>query len=68
MTTINGVVYRNYDEAEQAQVEDKKIDLLKAKLLMTKSQKKRQAIFREFNESLESVNAEYRYELLAMKE
>lgn len=65
--TVNGVMYKTIDEAELARDEHKKIDFLKEKLLSTKSQKERQEIFKEFNESFEIREAKYRYDLLATK-
>lgn len=64
---VKGVMYKTFEEAEQARDEHKKIDFLKEKLLSTKSQKKRQEIFREFNEPIEIREAKYRYDLLAAK-
>lgn len=65
--TVKGVMYKTFEEAEQARNEHKKIDLLKEKLLSTKSQKKRQEIFSEFNEPIEIRETKFRYDLLADK-
>ena len=65
--TVNGVMYKTFEEAEQARNEHKKIDLLKEKLLSTKSQKKRQEIFSEFNETIEIRETKHRLDLLASK-
>lgn len=65
--TVNGMMYKTIEEAEQARNEHKKIDLLKEKLLSTKSQKKRQEIFKDFNEPIEIRETKYRYDLLATK-
>ncbi len=65
--TVRGVMYKTLEEAEKARSEHNKIDLLKEKLLTTKSQKKRQIIFKEFNESIEVSDVKNRYDLLAAK-
>lgn len=65
--TVNGVMYRSFEEAEQARDEHKKIDLLKEKLLLTKSQKKRQEILKQFNEPIEIREPRHRYDLLVAK-
>lgn len=65
--TVKGVMYKTFEEAEQARNEHKKIDLLKEKLLSTKSQKKRQEIFNEFREPIEIRETKFRYDLLADK-
>lgn len=65
--TVNGVMYKTIEEAQLARDEHKKLDLLKKKLLSTKSQKKRQEIFKDFDEAFEIREAKYRYDLLATK-
>lgn len=65
--TVKGVMYKTSEDAEQARNEHKKIDLLKEKLLSTKSQKKRQEILKEFNEPIMIRETKYRYDLLSAK-
>ncbi|MFR5707832.1 hypothetical protein [Faecalitalea cylindroides] len=65
--TVRGTIYKTLDEAEKAKREHHSIDLLKAQLMETKSQNKRQNIFREYHEKLETVDAKNRYEALKVK-
>lgn len=67
MRTVRGTVYKTLDEAELAKDEHNKIDVLKTQLLGTKSQKKRQKIFGTFTETITTIDAKNRYELLKEK-
>lgn len=65
--TIHGTVYETADEAQQAKREHDMIDVLKTRLLATKSQKERQKIFGNFKETIQNIDARKRYELLEEK-
>ena len=67
MRTVRGTVYKTLDEAELAKEEHNKIDVLKSQLLNTKSQKKRQKIFSDFTETITTIDAKNRYEMLKEK-
>lgn len=62
--TVKGVIYKTFEEAEQARIEHKKIDLLKEKLLLEKSSQKRKEIYSNFHETILIKEVKYRYDLL----
>lgn len=65
--TVLGTVYKSLSEAENAKKEHAMIDILKSRLMETKSQKKRKEIFGQFNEQIVTIDAKNRYELLKDK-
>lgn len=67
MRTVWGTAYQTLDEAVLAKEEHNKIDVLKSQLLNTKSQKKRQKIFSDFTETITTIDAKNRYEMLKEK-
>lgn len=67
MLTVNGIVYKDYDEARRAQEDSQKVNILLTQLRNTKSQEKRLAIFNEFHEEIITVREQQRINLIRQK-
>lgn len=65
--TVRGTVYKTVEEANAAKAEHDQIDILKEKLMLIKSQKRRREVFNEFKNELKFMDAKKRYELLKVK-
>ena len=64
---VHGKEYGTIEEAEIAELEHNKIELLKSQMLLTKSQEKRREIVEKFNYDFQTSDAKKRFDLLKAK-